>query len=302
MGCLFGAWLTPHADVTLVGHWPEQIQALRDAPLQITDWNGPVMQVHLRAVDDLSELGQVQVALVLTKAAGTRRAAYEAAHVLAPDGLAVTLQNGIGNLEILAEVLGTERAALGVTMQGASTGGEPVRLHLGGTGPTYLAAHPTASALVDDLAVLFNRAGLPTQVVDDVMALVWEKLVVNAAINPLTALLQVPNGALLGSTWARQIMLEAAQETAAVAAAQGITLAIVDAGARAAEVVRLTAHNRSSMLQDRQRGAPTEIDVICGAVVRAGMKFGVATPVNRLLHALVKALEDQAACQNQIQM
>ncbi len=302
MGCLFGAHLTPHADVVLVGRWPAQLQALRAAPLQITDPEGRITHVWLRVTDDLAEVGRAEVALVLTKAGGTARAAQDMARVLAVDGLAVTLQNGIGNLEILAAAVGPDRVTLGVTMQGASTGGQPGTLRLGGAGPTYLAVNPSVWAPVRELSALFNRAGLPTQVVDDVSALVWEKLAVNAGINPLTALLQVPNGALVESDWARRIMAEAAREVAAVAVARGITLPFVDAGARAAEVARLTAHNRSSMLQDMLRGAPTEIEVICGAVIRIGENRGVATPVNRLLYMMVKAREETAESRDEAQL
>jgi 2-dehydropantoate 2-reductase len=108
-------------------------------------------------------------------------------------------------------------------------------------------------------------------------------------------LLRVPNGALLESVEARQIMGEAAREVAAVAAAQGITLPFADPAARAEEVARLTAANLSSMLQDTGRGAPTEIDSICGAVMREGNKLGVDTPVNALLYRLIKALESTAS-------
>jgi 2-dehydropantoate 2-reductase len=170
-------------------------------------------------------------------------------------------------------------------------------LRYGGIGPTYLATHPAIDAHVHRVASLFEQAGLETEVVKDVSSLVWGKLAVNAAINPLTALLRVPNGRLLESEWTRAIMSQAACEVAAVATAQRITLPFADAAEQAEQVARRTATNRSSMLQDVLRRVETEIEAICGAVVRRGETQGVGTPVNRMLYGLVKALEESYAAQ-----
>jgi 2-dehydropantoate 2-reductase len=291
MGCLFGARLTPHADVTLAGRWPEQIAALRRDPLRIVLNDGREAMVRLHVTDDIRTVGPVDVALIVTKAPKTASAAEGAALVLKPEGVAVTLQNGIGHLDILAGYVGRARAALGVTTLGAAMDG-PGRLRYGGPGRTVLATRPEIDAPIRALADLLHCAGLAVEVAEDVSTLAWGKLAVNAAINPLTALLRVPNGALLDSAWARMIMRQAAQEVAAVAAAQGITLPFDDAAAWAEEVARQTAHNRSSMLQDTQRGALTEIEVICGAVIRAADSLGLDTPTNRMLYHLIKALEE----------
>jgi 2-dehydropantoate 2-reductase len=291
MGCLFGARLSLRADVTLIGRWPEQLDALHRAPLRIINPDGSEEHVAITATDDLSAVGAADVALILTKSVGTERAAQGAARVLKPGGVAITLQNGLGNLETLARHVGAGRATLGVTAQGAATDGPGV-LHYGGAGSTHLATQPEIDGPVRAVAAMFTKAGLPTGVADDVSALVWGKLAVNCAINPLTALLGVPNGALAESGWARGLMGEAAREVAAVAAAQGIALPFEDATARAEEVARLTAHNRSSMLQDVRRGVETEIEAICGAVVRHGEALDVPTPTNRTLYRLVKGIEE----------
>lgn len=290
MGCLFGAHLNDHAAVTLIGHWPEQLAALQQAPLRFITPNGEEL-IRLRATDDPDSVGAVNVALILTKAPQTDHAAQRAAQILAPDGIAVTLQNGIGNLDVLARHVGADRAALGVTTLGANIA-EPGVLRFGGSGITHLVTQPTIDSPIRDLAALFARAGLETHVVADVSGLVWGKLAINAGINPLTALLRVPNGALAESEWACGIMRAAADEVAAVAAAQGIALPFPSAADRTEEVARLTAQNRSSMLQDVSRGAITEIETICGAVVQIAASVGVATPVNQMLYNLIKALED----------
>ncbi len=291
MGCLFGARLSPLADVTLIGRWPEQLRALHLGRLRMVYPDGRTGYASLQATSRVESVGPVDVALVLTKSARTADAARDAALILRPDGIAVTLQNGLGNEAIIAGHVGADRTALGVTTEGAATDGPGV-LRYGGSGTTTLSTRPGIDAQIQALADLFNQAGLPTRVVDDVSALVWGKLVVNAAINPLTALLRVPNGALLESEWTRRLMAAAAREVAAVAAAKGIVLGLDDPAAHAEGVARRTAANHSSMLQDVLRGAETEIEAICGAVMREGEAAGVPTPVNTSLYRLVKALEE----------
>jgi 2-dehydropantoate 2-reductase len=223
-------------------------------------------------------------ALVLVKSWQTGRAARQLAECLAPSGVALTLQNGLGNREALANVLGEERVALGVTTLGANLLG-PGRVRPAGDGTIYLEDHPRLEPLVD----LLRNAGLSVEIVPDPEGLVWGKLAINAAINPLTALLEVPNGELLERPSARLLMGELACEAAAAAGALGIRLPYPDPVAAVEAVARRTTANRSSMLQDVQRGAPTEIDAICGAIVKAGEKLGVPVPVNRTFWRLIKA-------------
>ena len=136
-----------------------------------------------------------------------------------------------------------------------------------------------------------ERAGFELEYVADTEALLWGKLVVNAAINPLTGLLGVPNGELLRRAPVRALMGSTAREVASVAHALGITLPYNDPVAAVEGVARDTAENHSSMLQDIRRGAITEIDAICGAIVGSGERMGVPVPVNHCLWNLVQALQ-----------
>ncbi len=146
--------------------------------------------------------------------------------------------------------------------------------------------HPQLTPLEE----LLPAAGFKVQWVEDARALAWGKLVINAAINPLTALLGVPNGQLLERPAARTVMASLAREAAKVANSQGVRLPFKDPVGAAEDVVRKTAANQSSMLQDVKRGAPTEIDSICGAVVREGQQHGVPTPLNWAVWNLVRAV------------
>jgi len=222
---------------------------------------------------------------VLVKAWQTDRVARLLADCLAAEGLALTLQNGLGNREILAATLGPDRVALGSTTTGATLLG-PGLAKSGGEGTISIEAHDRLAPLQSSLVA----SGFKVELVADARALVWSKLVVNSAINPLTAILRIPNGQLLERPSARLLLHALAEETAAVAHAESIQLITSDPVRLVENVALTTAANHSSMLQDVLRGAPTEIDAICGAVARTGMRHRVPTPVNRACWQLVLAL------------
>ncbi len=290
MGCLFGTFLSPLANVTLLGHWPEQIAALSHDGLALIGVDGRSTHHSIHATNDPTAVPPADLALILVKSRQTEQAAQLARQILVPNGLALTLQNGLGNLEKVTAVLGPTHTALGVTAQGATLL-QPGTVRHAGHGPTHLATTPQTEERLTAVANLFNQAGITTHLVDKVDSLVWGKLAVNCGINPLTALLGVPNGFLAENEVAKQVMMAAARETAVVAQALSITLPYPDAGRRALEVAQATAANHSSMLQDILRGAPTEIEAICGAVVRNGRRIGVPTPVNSELLRMIKLKE-----------
>lgn len=286
LGCLFAARLAASGRaVTMLGTWKEGLAALRQHGVTLVQPDGKQTAYPVKASDDPNECKGAKYALVLVKAWQTERAAGQLARCLAEDGVALTLQNGLGNREKLAAALGEERVALGVTTTGAtllSSG----RVRPGGEGMVSIGRQ----ARVEALCELLQKAGFNLEMLDDVDSLLWSKLAVNAAINPVTAVLQVRNGELLTRAPARALSGELAQEVAAVAAAQDIRLTFEDAAAAAEGVAERTAENRSSMLQDVQRGAPTEIEAICGEVVRYGELHKVDTPTNRTMWRLVAAL------------
>jgi 2-dehydropantoate 2-reductase len=290
LACLFAARLArAGVSVTMLGTWPEGLAALQQCGVRLLAADGHERAYAVRATADPAQCRDARLALVLVKSWQTARAGRQLAACLAPQGVALTLQNGLGNFETLADALGPERVALGVTTAGATLLG-PGSVRPGGEGLISLGAHERLAPLV----ALLRQAGFAVETVADPEHLLWSKLVINAAINPLTALLRVPNGELLARPQARPLLAAAAREAAAVAAAQGQDLPYADPVAAAEDVARRTASNRSSMLQDVLRGAPTEIDAICGAIVAAGEARGVAVPVNRTLWLLVRALVGEA--------
>jgi 2-dehydropantoate 2-reductase len=190
----------------------------------------------------------------------------------------------MGNREKLIAELGEGRVALGSTTTGATLEG-PGLVRPGGEGMITLGRHKGLEALVQAL----KDAQFDIKMVDELDSLLWGKLVINAAINPMTALLEILNGELLDQEWLRDWMKALANEVAEVAEGLGVALPFEDPMNAAEDVAQRTASNRSSMAQDVLRGAPTEIDAICGAVVRAGQELGVETPANRRMWEMVRA-------------
>ncbi len=289
MGSLFGALLSSVADVTLVDPWREHVQAINRDGLRLTEPEGDSI-IHVPATTDPAAVHNADLAIIFVKSHQTEMAANMAAQLLAPHGLALTMQNGIGNRDVLARVLGESRAWQGVTAQGATLLG-PGHVRHAGHGPTHLETRPEIAATAQQVAELFAQAGFETHLSANLDSLVWGKLVINVGINALTAILRVPNGILAQVAPARELLAAAVREAVQVAEARGIQLPYEDPVARVIEVARATASNRSSMLQDVMRGSRTEIEVINGAIVHEADQLGLKAPYNQVLVALVRALE-----------
>jgi len=270
--------------VTLTGTWSQALDAIQDRGVLVEEsghgWSEPVRAVPLDGIL------RADVVLVLVKSTQTLRTAPLVAGSIADDGVAVTLQNGLGNAEALASVVDATRIVAGVTTAGATL-----------LAPGHVRGFPAPCVLGRDragraqsIADLLTAAGFPTAVEDDIDGPVWRKLAVNCAINPLSALRGVPNGLLLDTPDDRALLEAAASEVQAVATARG-TRVIGDYREAALEAARVTAGNRSSMLQDVERQAPTEIEAMNGAVVREGGRLGVPTPTLSSLLDQIRARE-----------
>lgn len=287
LACLFAAKLIRSGnEVIMMGSWKEGLDSLRRYGVRILDLDGSIHGYPVKVMDSEECKGGYLQSLVLVKSWQTERVAIQLKNCLSADGIVLTMQNGLGNDEILKAILNPERVALGVTTVGARML-EPGYVQFTGDGMIHLGSHPH----IADLAGLLGKAGFQVQLVSDPAMVVWGKLVINAAINPLTTLLRVTNGELLERHTARELLAEAASEAASVAAMLGVRLPYPDPVLAVEEVARNTAGNHSSMLQDVLRGTTTEIEAINGAIVRAGEQTGVPIPINRMLWKLIKSID-----------
>jgi 2-dehydropantoate 2-reductase len=288
MGCFFAARLArAGVPVMLAGTWHEALARAADPGITVDEdgatWTARVVGARRDAVPR----GAFDLAIVLVKAHQTAAVAPVAAAGTRDEGLVLTLQNGWGNRETL-QASAPGRVAAGTSVTGIAVVG-PAHVR-GGHRRTILGHDAETRARVEAAAATLNAAGLATEVTDAIDAQLWAKLAVNCAINPLSALLGWSNGRLADDESAREALAAAAREVGAVARKRGTPFDGDPAGAALA-IARATAGNRSSMLQDVERGAPTEIDWITGAVCREGRRVGVPTPVNDDLWRAVRRRE-----------
>jgi 2-dehydropantoate 2-reductase len=301
LGSVFGAFLARAGHpVTLLGR-PPVIEAVRRDGLQVTGLWGTHRVTGLdlaRAPGELS--GTFPVVLVAVKSYATAEVARAVAPFVAPDGVAVSLQNGLGNVEALAAAVGEGRTGGGRVIFGAempapgrvsvTVYADPVLL-----GSPYATAHPDLEARLRAVVADLGRTPIPTKWTDDLPAALWAKVLYNSALNPLGALLGVPYGALAENPDTRALMDRIVAEVFAVAQKSGVRLPWSGPEAYLAHfhdrLVPPTAGHRSSMLQDLEAGRPTEIGAINGAVADRARALGLATPVNDALVAMIRFRE-----------
>jgi len=276
MACLFGARLSHVARVTLIGTWLDGLKAIREEGIRLEGASADPFRVNIAHLDEETE--PADLVLILVKTWQNPRISEHLERLQVPGGIALTFQNGLGNREILGPAVLAGTTSAGATLIG------PGFVRPGGDGPTYAAAPAW-------IVELLRRAGFEAHRCDDgdIDRMLWGKLVASCGINAATALLGIRNGELVRRSDAAHLMAAAATECAAVAQAKGIVLPFDDPAEHTSAVARRTAANRSSMLQDMIRSAPTEVDAIYGAVVREGIGVDLPTPVNETLWRLVRA-------------
>jgi 2-dehydropantoate 2-reductase len=290
MGGLFGAQLASSGnDVCLVDPWKEHVEAIRSQGLKIES-QGIRRVIPLEITTEPIAAGKADLILLFVKAHDTAKALDDALVLEKEDTVFLTLQNGIGNEEVICRQVDPKKVMLGVTNQGAALLG-PGSIRHGGWGKTYIGeldGGQTKRAV--GIARMFRNAGIETEVSGDIRRLVWEKLLINVGINPLAALTGVNNGELLDHPESLAVMEQLVSEAAAVARRKGISLE-GDPMEAVKAVAGATRMNRCSMGQDLDQGRRTEIDVLNGAVVREAEMLGLAVPYNRMMTQLIKFVE-----------
>lgn len=240
--------------------------------------------------------GHQDMVFITVKSFDTAQAAREALPMVGPDTMVVSMQNGLGNVETLAGIVGRDRTVGGMAIFGAVMTGP------GSVEVTVIASETLLGELdgpptprVEAAVRMLDDAGIPTLVSGTIMRAIWHKALYNIALNPLSALFQVPYGRIADNPHTRWLIEQMISEAFTVAMAEGINLGL----ASPQEFLQIlwehklppTRKHLSSMLQDIVRGKRTEIDFINGAVVRLGEEHGIATPYNNAVVRMVKARE-----------
>ncbi len=283
MGCYMGAVLTAAGqDVILYDTDTAKMMLLDCRGIYLEEPDGQLQIVQPQTRQKIEEIEPVDAIILLVKGYNTYAAARNIAELANCQPDIISLQNGMGNMELLAERFPAERLFAGVTYQGAYEISPGNIVHTG-SGPTYLA--PMAAGREDaarTYASLLAASGIPAEAVphQQLEHLLWQKLLVNAAINPLSAIYRVCNGALVEDETMRQEMMELAREGVAIAQAKGIDIEFEELWQSIEETCRNTAENHSSMLVDVERGRNTEIELINGGIIWTARELGMRAPAH----------------------
>lgn len=283
VGCFHGARLAlAGEEVVLIGR-PALVAAVRDRGLRL-DSGGRTVTVQVPATDDPAAVAGADLVLVCVKSGDTETAGRAIAPHVAPGAVVMSLQNGIGNAERLSAVLGRPVIPAAVYVAARMIGPGHVE-HLG-RGDMMIGDSPASAAI----AARMGRAGIPAEVSADTVRAQWSKLVMNCALNAISALTRQPYGPIMDAPGAHPLLRGLVDECLAVARAEGVDLpaSIWD------DVVRLCAAmpgQYSSTAQDMMRGRPTEITHLNGEIVRRGQAAGIPVPLNAMLVLLVGLAE-----------
>ena len=289
MGSLYGGKLSllPGVAVRLIDIWEDHINSINEKGLVIDEGETTKIYHELQAVADAKKAGVCELVILFVKSTMTRQAVMMNAEVFGNETTVLTLQNGLGNVEEIRKILGEIHVIAGTTAHGATMIG-PGHIRHAGTGKTIIGDWSgKTTEKTRRISELFKRAGLECEISENVGGLIWDKLMVNVGINPLTALTGLKNGELLEYPELEEILTLAVQEAQVVATQKGIRLNQKDPVSHTKDVCLATSDNRSSMLQDISSGKETEISMINGAIAREGRALGLRTPVNTLLTNLV---------------
>ncbi|MDH3319470.1 MAG: 2-dehydropantoate 2-reductase [Betaproteobacteria bacterium] len=292
VGCYYGGMLArAGAPVTLVGR-RAHVEALRREGALLFEAHGSLERVPVAASTEAAGVAGASCVLFCVKSGDTEGGARAIGPHLARDATVVSLQNGVDNAARIAPLVDAPVIAAVVYVGCEMAGPGHVR-HMG-RGELVVGARGSAARgaqRATTVSALFARAGVPCRVTDNVDGELWGKLIINCAYNALCALSRLPYGPMIGSPWSREVMPQVVAEALAVARAEGVQLESDGLLERVLAIGAAMPGQFSSTAQDIGLGKPTEIDALNGYVARRGAALGVAAPVNRTLHALVKLLE-----------
>ncbi len=298
IGCLFAAFLAKtQQEIWLFDKQKERAAKINQNGISLEGASGS-WQVKVRATTQPQEIGQADLILICVKSFHTKAAVEQIKPLLAAETKILTLQNGIGNLEIISELTSVERVLAGVTNEGATLLDTGRILHAG-RGETIIGSiDGKIPVQLRGIREIFNKSGLECKMSRDIKSLLWSKLIINVGINALSAVTRLSNGRLIEFEGTRRILRDAVTEAARIAKRKRIKLIFDDPLAKVEAVCEGTQENLSSMLQDVLRKKRTEVDFINGVIVRLGQELGIDVPTNKFLLDLVKTIESSYSQQS----
>ena len=291
MGCLFSAFLSrSKEDIWLLDKDKDKAAKINENGISLEGASG-TWQAKVKTTANIQDIGKSELILLCVKSFHTKSAVEQIKPLLGQNTRILTLQNGMGNIEIISELAGEERVIGGVTSEGATLL-DAGKIRHAGRGETIIGMISGKTPVeMRSIREVFNKCGFETKMTRDIKALIWSKLIINAGINALTAITGLPNGKLTEFEGTKRILRDAVTEATRIAKRKRVKLLYDDPLAKVEAVCEGTAANLSSMLQDVLRKKRTEIDYINGVIVRLGQELGIPVPANKFLVDLVKTIE-----------
>ena len=293
LGCLIAGHLKNKTkeEIWLLDEFADRARKISLYGVRLEGPGGP-FTARVNTTANVKDIGISDLVIICVKSYSTDDACKEIKDIVSEKTGILTLQNGIGNVQILNDHFGPDRVIAGVTNHGSTLMGTGHVRHAGKGDTAIGKADGRVLGAIREVAGVLTKAGFETKVSRDIDSVVWSKLIVNAGINALTAITRLNNGALLEHEGCRQIMRSAVQEAVKVVKRKRIKLMYDDPIQKVESVCRATSLNISSMLQDILSKSRTEIDFINGAIVRQAKALNIPTPVNEVLTNLVKTIEE----------
>jgi 2-dehydropantoate 2-reductase len=290
IGCIYGSNLSRMGHrVTMIDTWVEQVQQMQEKGLAMTGRHGDFV-ADVEATSKPSSAAKADVALICVNAYHTRDAAKSASVVLKETGYALTLQNGLGNIEILADILGVHKVMAGLTFHSADLT-EPGRVTHTNEGPTYLGELDNSKSLrLTELESVMQQAGMNPVLEEAIMATIWSKFLHNCGINAICAITDLRPGHIQDVSELEEFQTRVIEEAQALLQASGIKSLDSDP-VRTIKSYCSDKFHRVSMTQHLSRARPTEIDALNGYVVRKSLELGLQAPNNDAITRLIKGLE-----------
>ncbi len=291
IGSLLAAYLSKSKqEIWLLDKNKYRAEKLNQRGIEIEGVSGS-WKAKVKVSAEPQEIGKTELLIVCVKSYDTKKLINYAQPIIDENCSVLTLQNGIGNVEIISELLREASVFAGITSQGANLV-EPGILRHAGFGETVIGSlDGKLTSRLREIRQLFNDVGIPTRISKDIKGVLWSKLIINIGINALTAITHLKNGQLLDFEGARAVMRQAVSEATKIAKRKRIKLLFDDPLTKVEAVCSATANNISSMLADVLKKKRTEIDFINGVIVRQGESLGIPVPANNFLVNLVKTIE-----------
>ena len=291
MGCLFGSFLSEKHDVILLEQNAERVEALNKNGVTVEEADGTRQHYPVRALMSGTPVPGVELVIVFVKATVTE-AALAANRTLLEGGADVlTLQNGLGNDEVIEKFVGKEHIFVGTTRHNCVVTGSDSIFH-SGNGVTKIGSLCGNDKRAKEIVAAFAKCRDEMVFCENARRLLWEKLFINMTLNSLSSVLECRLYEIYANPHTWTLAGRIVDEAIAVAAADGEIFEkklVLDSVQKLCEDAK---NGFASMVQDRRAGRKTEIDFINGAVVKGGRKYGIPTPVNETVVEFVHAFEE----------